>query len=218
MRASPAHFHQFLCVMLHFRQREATMHFVGCIGLIFIVSMALGAGPATKPVDLDKLPHMKVDLAAKRIAVECEAIECRNPLEFFCVLTGTNEHEAALRTKARPSHIHLALLMLGLEQGEGVKYSEAAQKWFPPHGPPLSISCEFEKDGRKVVVPAYRMMRDIKSKKEMPAMTWIFVGSRVMDDGNYAADVTGYVISVVNFELTLIDIPDLASSSNESLV
>jgi hypothetical protein len=39
----------------------------------------------------------------------------------------------------------------------------------------------------------------------------------MMEDGKYAADTTGYVVSVVNFDLTLIDIPDLASNSNESL-
>jgi hypothetical protein len=60
-------------------------------------------------------------------------------------------------------------------------------------------------------------MRDIRSQKEMPPMTWIFVGSRVMADGHYAADVTGYVVSVVNFELSLIDIPQIASSANETL-
>ena len=28
-----------------------------------------------------------------------------------------------------------------------------------------------------------------------------------MEDGNYAADVTGYLVNVMNFDLTLIDIP-----------
>ena len=51
----------------------------------------------------------------------------------------------------------------------------------------------------------------------MPPMTWIFAGSRMMDNGVYAADQTGYIVSVVNFDLTLIDIPKLASSANETL-
>ena len=38
-----------------------------------------------------------------------------------------------------------------------------------------------------------------------------------MKDGRYAADDTGYVMSLVNFDYTLIDIPELASSSNETL-
>src|SRR2546421_4103008 len=188
------------------------------LAVLSLTCVAFAAEPATKPAgEADKLPGIHVDAQAKQIRVECEAIDCKMPLEFFCVVNGTNEHESVLRTKAKPSNIHLALLMLGLEPGEGVKYSDAAKKWFPPHGPPLNISCEFEKDGKKVIAPAYRMMRDIKTQKSMPAMTWIFVGSKVMPDGHYAADMTGYVVSVVNFELTLIDIPDLASSANETL-
>jgi hypothetical protein len=76
---------------------------------------------------------------------------------------------------------------------------------------------EYAQDGKRMSVPAYRWMRDITSKRPMPPMTWIFAGSRVMEDGNYAADVTGYVVSVVNFDLTMIDIPDLASNANETL-
>src|SRR5258706_2932589 len=65
--------------------------------------------------------------------------------------------------------------------------------------------------------PAYRMRENEKKKNPMPAMTWIFAGSRVMEDGKYAADTTGYIVSVVNFDLTVIDIPELASSANETL-
>jgi hypothetical protein len=183
-----------------------------------LACVSFAAEPASQPGgEVNNFPGIHVDVKSKQIRVDCEMIDCKAPLEFFTVVSGTNEHESVLRTKAQPSKIHLALIMLGLEPGEGVKYSDAAKKWFPPHGPPLNISCEFERDGKLVHIPAYRMMRDLHTKKEMPPMTWIFVGSRVMDDGHYAADVTGYVVSVVNFELTLIDIPDLASSANETL-
>src|SRR5687767_9450821 len=60
-------------------------------------------------------------------------------------------------------------------------------------------------------------MRSLKTKQPMPALTWIFAGSRVMEDGNYAADVTGYLVSIVNFDLTVIDVPALASNANEAL-
>jgi hypothetical protein len=61
-------------------------------------------------------------------------------------------------------------------------------------------------------------MRNIKSKQSMSSMTWVFAGSRVMDDGRYAADITGYTVSIVNFDLALIDIPQIASSDNETLL
>jgi hypothetical protein len=184
-------------------------------GCLLFCSIALSA--SAEPAETDKLPHLQVDVAKKQVRVECEALAVEEPLEFFCVMNGTSEHESVLRSAAKASDLHLALLMIGLKPGEPVRYSEAAGKWLPPHGPPLQIHCEFEKDGMSVALPAYRMMRGVKSKEPMPVLTWIFAGSRVMPDGNYAADVTGYLVSIVNFELTVIDIPKLASSNNETL-
>ena len=167
--------------------------------------------------EVGKLPHLEFDAKQKQIRVECEALNCQMALEFFCVVTGTNEYESVLRSEVKPSDLHFALLTLGLKAGEPVRYSEGAKRWLAPHGPPLQISVQYEKEGKTIVAPAYRWMRNVKSKKEMPPMTWIFAGSRVMEDGKYAADVTGYIVSVVNFDLTVIDIPRLASSANETL-
>jgi hypothetical protein len=172
---------------------------------------------ATTASTVGRFPFLEVDARAKQVRVECEALAVENPLEFFCCLAGTVEHESVLRSKVRPSNLHAALLMLGLEPGEPVRFSESAKKWLPPHGPPLQISVEFEKDGKRVTLPAYRLMRDVKTKGEMPPMTWIFAGSRVMPGEVYAADRTGYIVSVVNFDFSVIDIPQLASNANETL-
>src|SRR5688572_27674787 len=171
----------------------------------------------TTQASVGRFPFLEVDARARQVRVECEALNVENPLEFFLCLAGTVEHEAVLRSKVRPSHLHAALLMLGLEPGEPVRFSESAKKWLPPHGPPLQISVQFEKDGQSVTLPAYRLMRDVKTKREMPVMTWIFAGSRMMPGDVYAADKTGYVVSVVNFDFTVIDIPELASNANETL-
>ncbi|CAN5431829.1 hypothetical protein BH10PLA1_BH10PLA1_06760 [soil metagenome] len=180
---------------------------------------AHAAEPATQPAApaLGHFPGVTVDVKKKQVRVDCESLNVDIRLEFFCVLNGTNEHESILRTAAKPSDVHAALLMCGLTPGEPVKYSDATQKWLPPHGPPLHITCEYLKDGKTVSIPAYRMMRDAETKKTPSAFTWIFAGSRVMDDGKYAADTTGYMVSVVNFDLTMIDVPNLASNANETL-
>jgi hypothetical protein len=164
-----------------------------------------------------KLPHVTFDVKKRQVRVDCESLDVDAPLEFFCVVSGTAEHESVLRTPVKPSDLHTALLAVGLEPGEPVRYSEGLKKWLPPRGPPLQISIEWAKDGKTIAYPANRLMRNVKTQKEMPATTWIFAGSRQMPDGNYAADATGYVVSVVNFDLTVIDIPQLASNSNELL-
>lgn len=172
------------------------------------------SSPAPKP---GGFAHLKFDVKAKQVRVECEALEVNNPVEFFCCVKGSNDYESILRSEVKPSDLHTALLAVGLKPGEPLTYSEATNKWQPPHGPPLHIALEFEKDGKLTSVPAYRLMRDVKTKKPPPAFTWVFTGSRLMPDGRYSADVTGYLISVCNFDLTVIDVPLLVSSANETL-
>lgn len=185
--------------------------------MLLLGAVAQAADPPATAAVVRKLPHLEIDVAGKTVRVECEAVNAEAALEFFLCATGTQEHEAVLRSAVKASHLHQALLMIGLKPGEPVRYVKSTNKWLPPQGPPLQIAAEFERDGKKTSVPAYRMMRNVKTKKEMPALTWVFTGSRMMEDGKYAADVTGYLISVVNFDLTVIDIPELASSANEML-
>src|SRR3712207_1182627 len=110
------------------------------------------AADAGKP-DASKMPHVSVDVKKREIRIEAEVLNPQMALEFFCCLAGTAEHEAILRTQAKPSHVHLALLMLGLQPGEPVRFSKAADKWLPPHGPPLHVSVEWEgKDGKRTRV------------------------------------------------------------------
>jgi len=90
------------------------------------------------------------------------------------------------------------------------------KKWIAPTGSPIKITCTWQRDGKTITVPAEQMMRDTKSKKPMPQSHWVFAGSRIMN-GGYAADTTGYLISIVNFELTVVDVAEIASSSNETL-
>jgi len=164
-----------------------------------------------------KMPHLTVDATQKQIRVECEALAVDMPLEFFCCVTGSNEHESVLRSDVRPSDLHAAMLMLGLTPGEPVHYIESEKKLIAPKGPEVEISVEYQKQGKTIRCPAKDWMVDLKTKKLHPTFKWVFVGSRTMPDGRYAADITGYLVSIVNFELTVIDVAEVASSSNETL-
>jgi len=186
-----------------------------CIALL-LVSTLHAQPPATQQTD--KLPFIHVDVKNRQVRVDCENIGCEAALEFFAVVAGGPEHEAMLRSRAKPSNVHLAMLMIGLTPGSPIKYSEAAQKWFPPAGPPVHLSVEFMKEGKTISLPAYRLVRDIRTKKEMPATTWIFAGSRNLQDGTYGADAAGYLVNIVNFDLALLDVPALVSNSNETLM
>jgi hypothetical protein len=189
------------------------------VTLLFHVTLwshAVHAAPTTRPAE-GKLPHLELNIAKHQVRVECDCVNPDEKLEFLVCSSGTKEYESVLRSRARPSHLHFALLMLGLEPGQPVKFNQAENKWTPPRGPALKLSCEFVRDGKTVMVPASRLMRSVKDKTAMPDVQWVFVGAPTLDDGEYSADVTGYLITVVNFEHTVIDIPQLRSSKNESL-
>ena len=185
--------------------------------LLFGLLAAAPVVAADEPADkVGKMAHLEFSVAKHWVRVECEAMAVNAPLEFFCCLNGTNEHESVLRSAVRPSDLHTALLAIGLKPGEPMTYSESLNKWFPPHGPPLRITVEFTKDGKTVTYPAYRWLREVKSHKECPSFSWVFCGSRTKE-GRYAADDTGYIVSIVNFDFAVIDIPSFASSNNDLL-
>jgi hypothetical protein len=175
--------------------------------------------PTTRPAQVadGKLPHIQVDIPHQRVKLECEAVDADAPLEFLVCLAGTKEHETVLRTRAKPSHLHFALVLIGLEPGDPAHYVEREDRWVAPSGPALKITCQFMRDGKLISMPATRLMRLAESKKAAPEHTWVFCGSRVAEQGGYAADITGDVISVVNFQHTVIDVPELKSERNESL-
>lgn len=188
------------------------------ICLVSIGAVASAQAPATQPEDTVRFPSVVVDRSAQRVSIDCEAIVVDAPLEFFCVTRGGPEHESVLRTPAKPSHIHAALLMLGLEPGSPMTFSEAKKSWSAPFGPPVRVSVAFKNAAGKVVtIPATQLMRHVRTHEPMKEMTWIFAGSHQRADGAYLADLTGYVVSLVNFEHTLIDVPELVSSSNQTL-
>jgi hypothetical protein len=182
--------------------------------------LLLSAGPASAPSTVIDFPAVHVDRAAKQVRVDCQALAVETPLEFFCVANGGPEHESVLRTTAKASHIHAGLLMLGIEPGSPVRYVESKNAWTAPYGPPIRVSVEWkDADGKLIHRPAESLMRSTRDATVRPKpMGWIFAGSHQREgDGVYLADLTGYIVTLCNFENALVDVPRLVSSANETL-
>jgi hypothetical protein len=181
-----------------------------------ILLLCIACVAQTRPSGVVTFPHIEVDVPGKEMRLECEALDCNAPLEMLCCVAGTHDYESVLRTGARPSQVHLGLLMLGLKCGEPAHYSAAEKRWIPPTGDDLQIDAEFLRDGKLVRMDACDLMRDIKTHGAMPHTPWVFAGSRVVN-GTYTADVTGYLLTVVNFDWSVIDVPALRSNSDATL-
>ncbi|MEM1013694.1 MAG: YdjY domain-containing protein [Planctomycetota bacterium] len=175
----------------------------------------------TGPTLADEGRLVSVDAEAREVRVKAEVLRVDMPLEFVCVVTGTADHESLLRTRAQPSTVHAALLGVGMRPGRPLRYSEAARRWLAPVGPPMRAEIEWEVEGETRRVRVGEWIRHIETREPMPPQTFVFVGSRLYEtnDGGqaYAADATGQLVALVNFESTVIDVDELASSDNATL-
>ena len=180
------------------------------------VLLLAGVARGQAPVD-----RVTIDAETREVRVPGEALQVDMPLEFICVVAGTADHEALLRTRVQPSQVHAALLGIGMEPGRPLRYSEAADRWLPPEGPPLRVEVEWQGlDGTTHRERVGRLVRNVETKEAMPPRHFVFVGSRMFGEngmGGYAADATGQVVSLVNFDSPVIDVAELASNANETL-
>ena len=187
-----------------------------CLGLLASGGMSQATRPAGVQEEGGAGP-LVIDREKGQVRVLCQALRVDMPLEFFCVLWGTADHESVLRTRVKPSDIHAALLALGLEPGSPLRFLPQSKTWLPPTGPPVAVFVEWEHEGRFHREPAGRLMKDLETGQPMPHRPFVFSGSRVLEDGVYGADITGQLVSLVNFEYSLMDVPELASNANETL-
>jgi len=164
------------------------------------------AGPATQPgAPGGALPFVKVDVKNKTVDLEAAVVLREGKwLELFACKPKTREHETILTVSALPSHVHLALLMIGLEPGSPLSWREVDGnvQSIPPKGPGVSISVITQVDGKAVEVPASAWILNQKTNEPIPDQPWLFVGSRsevVQGKSIYYADMNGSVISLVNF-------------------
>ena len=197
----------------------ANRSFAGLLSLLVILSAcAVWAEDAPQPPkagdkpagkaepEIPNLPGIAIDRKNKVVDLEAKVILPLQAdwLELLACMPKSREHESALSIVAKPSHVHGALLLIGLTPGSPGRSERVGDElvYHPPKGPGVAVTLIFEKDGKKVEVPASDWVLEQKSRKPLPDNVWLFVGSSEYPvDGKsvYVADVEGNIISLVNF-------------------
>lgn len=156
-------------------------------------------------------PHLKIDLNNKVVEIEGYSGINKGWLEQIICLTGTRTHESVLITEAKPSHIHAALLLTGLEPGRPGWWKidpddPQGMKWIvePPKGAAVSITVQWTDElEQQHEVPIRHWVRDFHSHELLPDGPWIFGGSMMKADYTgevgYLADRTGSIAGLVTF-------------------
>ena len=205
-------------------------------GLFLMLSLALQLGCAqeketsaayvalsndAKKVEGKKVPVgpnilFEVDGEIRKVWVSAEVCRTMGPLEQFLCRKGTKEHESVLFADIDARDLHKALILAKGEPGSPVTYRP---EYKAATGSVIRITLMYEKDGKKITVPAQDWVRDTKSMKAL-THDWVFAGSRFVPDPLdknkppiYLAN-DGDVICVSNFESALLDLPIESSKQN----
>ena len=145
----------------------------------------------------------------------------QGPLELLVTFASKKEHESILATKALPSHLHAALLALGLAPGRPVRFAldpQGQRVTAPPAGALLDISLRYtDAQGHTVTQPANEWMLSLKDDKPVAPMHWVFAGSDILEQGGYWADLSGNQITVSNFPDACVDVPFDSTTDNAAL-
>src|ERR1700731_2169644 len=88
-----------------------------------------------------RIGRVLVDTAEKIVRVPCRVNMHRGMIEFMAVASEGKLHESVLLAEAEPLHIHLALLLLGLEPGQGARYHGDLET---PSGPGVEARVEWK--------------------------------------------------------------------------
>lgn len=198
-----------------------------------------GSAAAASSAPVPAWPGITVDPQRRYIDVAATVATRQGDwMELLACSPGTLEYESILTVQAKPSHIHLALLTLGLEPGDALSYQDTGDGYrvIPPHGPPVAITiltpqanpeehrnaskgdAEPDSHPKTTEIPANQWVRNQVTQEPLPDNIWIFTGSSFAEyEGRrvYMADLNGTVITLVNFGEDLLARPtDLTNQTD----
>jgi hypothetical protein len=159
-------------------------------------------------------PGVRADIARKSVEfdgiVPINVHDPETPIVFLEVVvctSDTKEHEALVVTKVKPSHVHAALLAVGLEPGAPGSWKWEDQKLIPipPRGAPVTVELSYSgPDGGRVEERATDWVVNAENGQPFagPGEGFLFAGSVLrahQGEEVYEADGAGTLIGLATF-------------------
>lgn len=140
-------------------------------------------------------------------------------LEQLVCTPNTREHEVLAVVSARPSHVHAALLVLGLEPGRPASWTQEDGELIPhdPEGPELEVEFRYKDDEgvERTARPTDWVVNYNDRSQHLPDKRLIFAGSAMkkLRDGTerYMADGEGTIVGLASFCTEVIAWPSVFS-------
>lgn len=157
------------------------------------------APPAPAVVTL--APGLTLDAGKREVRMEARICLQQGILEYLVCRQGTFEHEAVFVTTCKPSLLHAALLVIGVDPYPFMPGGEDWRQNALDHpASRLAIHVECEQDGRTSRRRIEEFLVDRSKRDGAVPGIWIFSGSSFLQTegrNQYAADLTGAVIGLI---------------------
>lgn len=170
------------------------------------------------PLELvEAFPHVRIDRDARIVEFDAQVTPLMHfpdtPvvwLEVLVTTPDTKPHETLLVTDAKPSHVHAALLLTGVEAGEpGLVWVDASGslKRQPPNGPDVQVRFHYDDPTTgqpRAIDPRAWVVGATDGARFDPARQgrFVFAGSRfgaIAGQEVYVADYEGTLLGLVTF-------------------
>lgn len=183
-------------------------------------SLAIAISFFTPPAfaaPVEVFPHVRADAEAGWVEIAGTVpIFVDDPdapdvyLEVIVCTPDSKEHESLVVTPARPSHVHAALLMLGLQPGRPGHWTwdgdgrDAVLRGHDPTGDRVKVTLHWtDAAGEERSADPAEWIRHHGTGERPPAATFVFAGSRMLDRGfgreMYDADGSGVLVGLATF-------------------
>ncbi len=146
-----------------------------------------------------------VDRKQRRVDIPSRLNMVEGILEYYAVASNGKLHESVLEVLPEPSHIHLGLLLVGLETTVWDRSDPNKMPSITKAGSPLDLYVEWTHDGKTRRERAEYFLYNRKAKGAPPPQTWRFQGS-VFWNNRYAADLDRSVVGLIPDEQTVVNI------------
>jgi hypothetical protein len=125
-------------------------------------------------------------------------------VEYLAVAPLGKTHESVLVIDARPIHMQLALLLLGLNYGQNLRFQGDS---LAPQGDSVYLQVSWHDEaGDTVTHEASDLILNLVTDSAMPGTPWIFTGSLIFE-GGLMADAEGSVIATYSDPVAILNNP-----------
>jgi hypothetical protein len=148
--------------------------------------------------------EMRVDTARKTLTVP-GTVNDVSILEFVANTTnGMKAYETAITLNTNAVSFNAAMLLLGVDPARG-KPSKVQFDPTPPSGDPVEITVTYSSPAGSRTAPIEELLFDQRTKRTVPAGSWVYTGSSFLTDGRFLAELDGVLIGLMHGPQAIID-------------